>query len=363
MRMDHRPARSALVRFVLLMLAILPSAVIARDMTNHPIIIAHRGASADRPEHTLAAYRLAIEQGADFIEPDLVPTKDGHLVARHENEISGTTDVADHPRFADRRTTKTIDGQLTTGWFTEDFTLAELKTLRARERLPALRPSNTAFDGQEQIPTFDEIIALVKAEEKRSGRRIGLYPETKHPSYFAGIGLPIDPGLLEGLRVNGYSDQQDSVFIQSFEVINLQKIRKLTSIRLIQLMASSGGPPDLPSTRYQEMLTPAGLAAIATYADGIGVEKPLIIPRHADGTLERPTTLVAAAKAAGLVVHAWTFRPENHFLPNPLRSGDGPADRGEADKEIKAFIEAGVDGVFTDSVPAATSAMGRSVRY
>lgn len=345
----------------ILVLALLPTPADASDMTGNPIIIAHRGASASRPEHTLAAYKLAIEQGADFIEPDLVPTKDGHLVARHENEISGTTDIADHPIFADRRTTKTIDGQETTGWFTEDFTLAELKTLRARERLPALRPSNMAFDGQEQVPTFEEIIALVKGEELRLGRRIGLYPETKHPSYFAGMGLEIESRLLRILIVNGYTSNHDPVFIQSFEVTNLQKLRKLTKLRLIQLVAQTGGPADLPGIRYQGMLTLDGLSQIATYADGIGPEKSLIIPRTTDGALGQPTALVASAKAAGLVVHAWTFRPENHFLPTPFRTGGSPADQGRGEGEIRAFIETGVDGIFTDSVPAAARAMGRNL--
>jgi len=340
-------------------LAMLPAPAVATTMTDRPIIIAHRGASADRPEHTLAAYRLAIEQGADFIEPDLVPTRDGHLVARHENEIGGTTDVADHPAFANRRTNRTIDGQEISGWFTEDFTLAELKTLRARERLPVLRPSNTAYDGQEQIPTLEEIIALVQAEEKRLGRRIGLYPETKHPSYFAGIGLPLESRLIHILTVNGYVNKQDPVFIQSFEITNLKLLRKKTSLRLIQLVSGSGGPADMPGVSYREMLTAEGLKKIATYADGIGAEKPLIIPRGADGELGQPTDLVASARAAGLAVHAWTFRPENFFLPPSLQTGVSPTDHGRAEDEIRIFIETGLDGIFTDSVPAATRAMGR----
>ncbi len=351
-----------LVSFVVALASTAPPIpAFANGMTNHPIIIAHRGASAERPEHTLAAYRLAIEQGADFIEPDLVPTKDGVLVARHENEISGTTDVADHAAFADRRATKTIDGQEVSGWFTEDFTLAELKTLRARERLPALRPSNTAFDGQEQIPTFQEIIDLVKVEEQRHGRRIGLYPETKHPSYFAGIGLAIEHRLIHELEVNNYKSREDSVFIQSFEVINLQKLRKLTQIRLVQLAASSGGPADKPGTSYADMLTAEGLKKISTYADAIGVEKPLIIPRRPDGELGQPTLLVENARKAGLEVHAWTFRPENFFLPPSLQSSASPVETGRPAKEIRAFIEAGLDGIFSDSVPAAMEALDRQV--
>jgi glycerophosphoryl diester phosphodiesterase len=194
-----------------------------------PIIIAHRGASAERPEHTLAAYARAIEQGADFIEPDLVPTKDHQLVARHENEISGTTDVASRPEFAARKTTKTIDGETITGWFTEDFTLAELKTLRARERLPELRPGNTAFDGQQEIPTLAEIIALAKAESARTGRTIGIYPETKHPSYFRSLGLALEPVLLAELTRAGWTTREAPVFIQSFEVDNLKALKALTA--------------------------------------------------------------------------------------------------------------------------------------
>ncbi len=317
-----------------------------------PIIIAHRGASADRPEHTLAAYALAIEQGADYIEPDLVPTKDGYLVARHENEISTTTDVASRPEFANRRTTKTIDGVSATGWFTEDFTLAELKTLRARERLPQLRPANTRFDGQESIPTLQEIIALAQAQS----RTVGLYPETKHPSYFRGIGLPLEERLLEILEQNGYTTAEHPVFLQSFEVGNLKALRQKTQLRLIQLLAADGAPADRPGTPYRRMLTPEGLKAIATYADGIGVEKPLVIPRDSNQHLAQPTTLVADAHAAGLKVHAWTFRPENHFLPRELRASDEPMFKGRAEAEIRTFLQTGLDGVFSDSVPSAVAA-------
>ena len=336
-----------------------PSHAMTDSVKPPPLIIAHRGASSERPEHTLAAYKLAIEQGADYIEPDLVPTKDGHLVARHENEISGTTDVADHPAFADRNTSKTIDGHSVTGWFTEDFTLAELKTLRARERLPLLRKANTAFDGQDSIPTFAEILALVRSEERRLGRRIGVYPETKHPSYFKSIGLPLEKPLLDLLKVNGYTTSEDPVFIQSFEVINLIELNTLTNLRLIQLAASSGGPPDKPGTSYARMLTPDGLKEIASYADGIGVEKPLIIPRTTDDALGEPARLARDARAAGLAVHVWTFRPENYFLPAPLRSGNAPDGLGRASDEIRAFVDAGVDGIFTDDVPAALKALGR----
>lgn len=321
-----------------------------------PLIIAHRGASADRPEHTLMAYKLAIEQGADVIEPDLVSTKDGHLVARHENEISTTTDVADRPEFAARRTHKQIDGQQVEGWFTEDFTLAELKTLKARERLPQLRVANKAYDGMESIPTFNEIIELVKAEEKRLGRRIGLYPETKHPSYFRSIGLPLEEPLLAALSRAGYRTKEDPVFIQSFEAGNLEAMRPRTKLRLIQLMASEGGPPDRPGMTYAEMTRPASLKQLARHVDGIGVEKPMVIPRDTEGNLGEPTPLVADALAAGLAVHVWTFRPENYFLPANRRSGEDLTARGDGSGEIQDFLKAGIDGFFSDSVTEAVKA-------
>ncbi|MEI6419914.1 MAG: glycerophosphodiester phosphodiesterase family protein, partial [Sphingomonadales bacterium] len=240
-----------------------------------PLVIAHRGASAERPEHTLASYAEAIAEGADVIEPDLVSTKDHQLVARHENEISGTTNVADHAEFASRRTTKTIDGEAVTGWFTEDFTLAELRTLRAKERLPQLRPANTRFDGQFLIPTLDEIIALAKAESKRTGRTIGIYPETKHPSYFRSIGLPLEPPLLAALKAAGWTGRDAPVYIQSFEVGNLQALAGQTKVRLIQLVAigTSADGKD-----YAALLTPEGLKGVAAYAFGLGPEKALVIP-------------------------------------------------------------------------------------
>ncbi len=328
-------------------------------MAKDPIVIAHRGASGDRPEHTIASYTLAIEQGADYIEPDLVLTKDGVLVARHENEISETTDVADKPEFADRKATKIIDGQKMTGWFTEDFTLAELKTLRAKERLPLLRKANTAYDGQFEIPTFEEIILLVKAKEKETGRRIGIYPETKHPSYFASIGLPHEAPLLSMLEKYDYTKNDDPLFIQSFEVGNLKALRGKTKLRLIQLMSKDDGPADDPAVRYADMATPAGLRAVSAYADGVGVEKAMVIPRTILGNLDGPTQLVADAHAAGLDVHVWTFRRENYFLPLGQKSGINPAAHGNLMVEIKAFLEAGIDGFFSDNVAEAIKATGR----
>lgn len=330
--------------FALLLFA-LPGATMAAD---RPTLIAHRGASGERPEHTIASYTLAIEQGADFIEPDLVLTRDGVLVARHENEISTTTDVASHPEFASRKARKTIDGQSVTGWFTEDFTLAELRTLRAKERLPQLRPANTAFDGQFPIPTFDEIIALAKAKSKETGRTIGIYPETKHPTYFASIGLPHEKPLLAALKKAGYAKASDPVFIQSFEVGNLIALSSKTRLRLIQLVDAEGGPADRPDTSYAQMLSDEGLRAISSYAAGIGPAKDLIIRRTVFGGLDGSTGLVARAHAAGLKVHPWTFRAENYFLPLGLRNGINPRGAGDLAEEIRIFIAEGVDGLFSD---------------
>jgi glycerophosphoryl diester phosphodiesterase len=306
--------------------------VSARRPLSSPIVIAHRGASGLRPEHTLAGYELAIDQGADVIEPDLVPTSDDVLVARHENEISETTDVADHPEFAARRATKAIDGTSVTGWFTEDFTLAELKTLRAKERLPMLRPDNVAHDGRYEIPTLAEIVALAKR------RGVGVYPETKHPTYFARIGHPTDALLVAGLHDAGWADAAAPVFIQSFEVDNLKRIASLTRLRLIQLVARDGAPADGAAPSYAAMLTPDGLARIAAYAWGIGPDKALI----EDGTL------VGAAHDAGLRVHPWTYRAENFFLPGRCRRGLDPRDHGDLAGEISDALRLGIDGFFTD---------------
>jgi len=326
-------------------------------LSSHPIVIAHRGASGERPEHTLKSYELAIDQGADFIEPDLVSTKDGVLVARHENEISETTDVAAHPEFAERKTTKTIDGQSLTGWFTEDFTLVELKTLRAKERLPQLRPANTAYDGRWDVPTLEEIIALVKRREQETGRRIGLYPETKHPSHFRALGLPLEERLVATLAKAGYDGADDPVFIQSFEVENLKRLNGMTELPLIQLMASVAGPPDQPGMTYAAMSTPEGLAEIALYADGVGLEKAMVIPRAADGKLAAPTSIVTDAHAAGLKVHVWTFRRENYFLPADFKAGDSPVAVGDVGAEIRAFLATGIDGLFSDNVAEAVAAV------
>lgn len=316
-----------------------------------PFIIAHRGASGERPEHTLAAYERAIDEGADYIEPDLVLTKDGILVARHENEISGTTDVADHPEFADRKATRTIDGQSATGWFTEDFTLAELRTLRARERLPALRPANRRFDDLYPIPTFEEILKLVRAKESETGRRIGLYPETKHPSYFAGLGLPHQAPLLDLLTRYGYATEADPLFIQSFEVGNLKAIRAVSRLRLIQLVDAQGGPADMPGTTYADMLTLEGIKQIAAYADGIGPSAAMVLGEQG------ATVLVGRAHDVGLEVHVWTLRMENSFLPAAFQRPDDPQGRGDFPGYVRAVARTGVDALFSDFPKQAREAL------
>jgi glycerophosphoryl diester phosphodiesterase len=287
------------------------------------IVIAHRGASGERPEHTLESYQLAIDQGADFIEPDLVMTRDGVLIARHENEIGTTTDVEVHPEYAARRRTQTIDGEAMTGWFTEDFTLAEIKTLRARERLPQLRPANRAFDGRLAVPTFDEIMQLAtEANRKRGGKiGIGVYPETKHPAHFASIGLAQEAALLQTLRRFDYERAESPVFIQSFNPNNLRQLRTMTHLPLVQLLEHELGD----------------LKRIAEYADAIGIAKSLATAAS-----------VASAHRHKLAVHVWTFRAENEFLPADLRLGSAPQAHGDLPAEIARYLARGIDGFFTD---------------
>jgi glycerophosphoryl diester phosphodiesterase len=317
------------------------------------IVIAHRGASGDRPEHTLAAYRLAIKQCADYIEPDLVSTRDHVLVARHENDITGTTDIADHPEFADRQTTKVIDGTPITGWFTEDFTLAELKTLRAKERIPDVRPGNASYDGRYEVPTLQEVLDVARRSRTCKGRPVGVYPETKHPSYFDSIGLSLEEPLVETLHASGYRGKRALAYIQSFEVANLQQLHGMTRVPLAQLVNCGGQPWDFtvagdPRT-YADLVTPAGLDFVRTYAAGVAICKDVVVPRDGAGNLAGPTPVVADAHARRLVVHAWTFRVENQFLPTDLRSSADPSAPGDLTGEIRAFRDAGIDGFFTDN--------------
>ncbi len=317
-----------------------------------PVVIAHRGASGYRPEHTLAAYRLAIEMGADYIEPDLVLTRDGVLVARHENEIGGTTDVAEHRELARRRTTKTIDGRQVTGWFTEDLTLAELKTLRAKERLPQVRPANTWYDGHFEIPTFDEILELAEQAGRRRGVTVGVYPETKHPTYFDSLGLSHHEPLLAALRRHHLDRPNAPVLVQSFETGNLRRLAATASVPLVQLVEAGRAPYDLELAGdprgYADLLTPAGLREVASYASAVGLHKNLVLPRGA--------RLVEAAHRAGLRVHVWTVRDENRFLAEAYRVGTDPDARGDSVAQIRALLDAGVDGLFTDQTDTAVEA-------
>ncbi|WP_410789815.1 glycerophosphodiester phosphodiesterase [Kribbella sp. C-35] len=329
------------------------------DKRDDFVIVGHRGASGYRPEHTLASYELAARMGADFIEPDLVTTKDRVLVARHEPEIGGTTDVANHPEFVGRKKTKLLDGVAVTGWFTEDFTLAELKTLRAVERIPAVRQHNTVFNGHYQIPTFQEVIDLSKRLSKELGRPIGIYPETKHPTYFRQQGLALEPELVRTLNRNGLNRPGAKVFVQSFEVSNLKALHKELRVPLVQLTSSSGAPYDFvvsgDKRTYADIVSATGLREVATYAEGVGPSKDQVIPLDATGKLGKPTALVADAHKAGLVVHPYTFRVENTFLPAEFDSSAVPADSGNLFGEIAAYRKAGIDGLFTDNTDVAVA--------
>lgn len=311
-----------------------------------PIVIAHRGASGERPEHTLAAYELAIERGADFIEPDLVATKDLVLVSRHENELSDTTDVASREEFEHLRREKTIDGTRVAGWFAEDFTLAELRTLRARERVGNIRPENARYNGLYQVPTFAEIVQLVRIKEAETGRRIGLYPELKHPTFLLEAdGIDMVDLLLRELRDLGI-ESTDPIYIQSFEVGTLRRLDQRSDFKLVQLIHPEDGPVDEPEMRYADMVSASGLAEIAEYADGIGPALSYVL----DPKTMQPTSLVADAHAAGLTVHPWTLRKENGFLPAAMLGAGGPADDGRYRMLWSAAIASGADGFFVDNV-------------
>lgn len=307
------------------------------------LIIAHRGASGDRPEHTLAAYERAIDQGADFIELDLVATSDLALVSRHENELSGTTDVSSIEDFEGRRRDKMIDGQRTAGWFAEDFTLAELRQLRAKERIPSVRPANARFNGLYQVPTLEDVVKLLRAKEAEAGRRIGLYIELKHPTFLLQeAGIDMVDLLLRDLKRLGV-DADGPVYIQCFEVGTLQRLNQRSDFKLVQLVADEDGPADEPALRYDEMITPSGLAEIANYADAIGPDMRLLF--GPDGI---PLGLVDDAHAAGLQVHVWTLRKENAFLPQMLQRGSGDGAIGDVLGMAALLKSQGVDGVFTD---------------
>lgn len=357
----------------LLGLAVTPTAF-AHDYQNpsaekSPLVIGHRGTAGYLPDHTLEGYTLAIELGADYIEPDLVSTKDGYLIARHEPNITNTTDVASRPEFAARKRTAMVDGAAETGFFASDFTLAEIKTLRAKQPIPADRP--TQFDGKFQIPTFDEIIALAKRKSAETGRVIGIYPETKHPTYHRNLGLPLEEKLLATLTRAGWNNRQAPVFIQSFEVGNLKALSKKTTVRLIQLIDAddvnadgslaynapydrpydwtASGKPELLARTFGWLTSDEGLDDIATYAYGIGPWKRYItstVPSDATGpgeaarALTQPTDLIERAHARGLKVHTWTFRNEQRRLASDYA--------GNPVNEYLQFYRLGIDGIFSD---------------
>jgi len=341
-----------------------------------PLVIAHRGASAYRPEHTLAAYQLALDMRADFVEPDLVATRDGVLICRHENALAvlredgsvdrewTSTDVFSRPGFATRLCTKIIDGQTIRGWFSEDFSLAEIRQLRCLERIPHLRPGNTRWDGEFAIPTFAEVLALVRAHADRTGHAAGVYPETKHPSWFrteghflggGTIGLDLSELLIRDLQAAAFLDPS-RVFIQSFEIGNLQDLKSRVmpaagiDLPLIQLMSARHPPWDsVRAGRAVDWQGHIDFEALARHASGLGVERNLVLPRDSLDPAGKPTTLVAAAHAHGLDVHVWTLRGENHFLPAPYRRGESPDGAGDLAAEVHELRVAGVDGFFTDN--------------
>lgn len=320
-----------------------------------PLVIAHRGASGYRPEHTLAAYALAARMGADCLEPDLVPTADGVLVARHENEVSGTTNVADHPEFSHLRTTKVVDGADVSGWFTEDFTWDQLQTLRAVERIPALRPDNVAYNGQFGIPSFQQILELRAQLSQELGRDLMLYPETKHPTYFAGIGLALEEPLMAALTGAGLNSAFAPIFIQSFEFENLRRLRTdlNCAVRLVFLADQDGAPASVGTPRrYSQWLTPPGLAELGQTVNAIGPHKSLVD----SGADQGDASLVQRAHTAGLLVHPWTSRAENAFLEKQFRRGEAPGLHGDLRGEITALLVAGVDGFFSDHVDVAVAA-------
>ncbi|MFG2173011.1 glycerophosphodiester phosphodiesterase [Streptomyces niveus] len=319
-----------------------------------PTIVGHRGASGYRPEHTLGSYQLALDMGAHVIEQDLVPTKDGHLVCRHENDITGTTDVADHPEFAGRKTTKSVDGVSLTGWFTEDFTLAELKKLRAKERIPQSRPHSTLYNGRWEIPTFEEVLRWADEEGRRRGEPVWLYVETKHPTYFRGLGLGLEERLAKLLRRYGRDRRDSPLFLQSFEPTSMQRMAKLVSTpRVVLFDAANTQPWDFKQSgdpRFvADLIKPEGLKWIASFAQGIGPWVDLIIPKDATGKLGKPTTLVRDAHAKGLILHPYTMRNENSFLPADFRIGTDPNAYGDAFGAFKTYFEQGIDGIFTDN--------------
>jgi glycerophosphoryl diester phosphodiesterase len=325
----------------------------ASSLVVTPAVVAHRGACGYRPEHTLEAYRLAIRMGADDIELDLVCTKDGVLVARHESELSATTDVAAHPEYADRFTTRRLDGVERQGWFVDDFTLSELKRLTARERYADLRPASAAYDGACGIPSFNEVLAMVRAESTMAGRTVGVMAELKHAAHHDTLGLPLDRALLADLRRHGLDHPRSRVTVMSFETTILRRLAAQTGVPLVQLLGDAAEQPhDLAAvgdpTTYGDLVTPEGLARIDEYADGIGPRLAAVLPRDLAGNVSTPSTLVRDAHRLWLTVHVWTLRQENRFLPANLQGTGGPEAAGDLAGYARMLLAAGVDGLITD---------------
>ncbi|MFG3139689.1 glycerophosphodiester phosphodiesterase [Streptomyces sp. NPDC048211] len=319
-----------------------------------PTVIGHRGTSGYRPEHTLGSYQLALDMGAHIVEQDLVPTRDGHLVCRHENDITATTDVSAHPEFASRRTTKTVDGVALTGWFTEDFTLTELKTLRAKERIPGNRQKNTLYDGRWEIPTFEEVLRWADREGRKRGKPVWLYVETKHPTYFRGLGLGLEEPLAKLLRRYNRHRAQSPLILQSFEPGSIQRLSKLVATPRVVLLSGAGSKPwDFVASgdprTTDDLVKPAGLKWMASFAQGIGPTLDLIIPKDGAGRLTTPTSLVRDAHAQGLILHPYTMRNENTFLPADFRRGTDPNAYGDAFGAFAAYFATGIDGIFSDN--------------
>ena len=338
---------------------------LARADAPVPLIFAEGGSAAERPEDTRSAYDLAITEGADFLQANVVPTKEGALIARRHNELSATTDIAAHPEFAARRTSKTIDGAALTGWFSEDFTLAELRTLLCRERMPTLHPQSAKFDGKEGILTIQEVLSIARDGCTRTGRVIGVAPRLLHASYFSGLDLPVDQRLAEELNTAGYRYPSAAVWVQAFEPSALKAFARFSRVRLMQVIEAAGGPPDDPSATYAQMLTGDGLAAVRRYADAIAPSQDLVIDPNA-AIFPAPTTLVLEAHTAGLTVHSWTARAENMFLPRLLQKGDRrsanfPGLRGDLDKLMVGLFTGGVDSLATDQPAQAVRSRGEAI--
>ena len=338
------------------------SAVPAASAQPHPPrVIGHRGASGNRPEHTAAAYRLAFAQGVDAVEPDIVATRDGVLVVRHENEISGTTDVASHPEFAGRRTTKSVDGEQLTGWFTEDFTWAELQTLRCRERLPRLRAANTAYDGGEAMLRLSDVLALIDEACSEQQRPIAAVIEVKHAQYFLECGLDLGALLLAELETAGWADRGRHLIIESFELGVLDRLRAAGArAQLVFLAESTGAPADEiarlgdAARSWAWYRSDAGLDALSGRVDGVSVAKADVLGSGGSGH----TDFVARAHARGLRVYTWTLRPENAFLHPAHRAGGTKAAAGDWRAEWSRVIASGVDGIFVDHPDLAAQLLG-----